>query len=111
MINIPHFDYPFRLNADGHVVVVEQDSSDEIESCLISPLTTEKGQRIELPKYGIDSMLFELQPLPLDRLLNTIIDQEPRAVTILSQQPDKVDYLTALVEVDLISNQPPIGES
>jgi hypothetical protein len=111
LAKIPHFDYPFRFGPQGHAVVVEQDSVEEIESCLMTLFLTEVGQRIEVPEFGIESMLFRLQPLPIDSLYSAILDQEPRAVTLISQQPDKLDYLTALVEVDLISSHPRIGES
>jgi hypothetical protein len=95
--NIPHFDFPFRFSPNAHAAVVEQDSVAEIESCLMTILLTEEGQRIELPEFGIESPLFRLQPLPLDGILNAILDQEPRATVTFSQQPDPIDYLTALV--------------
>jgi hypothetical protein len=111
MARIPHFDYPFRLTAQGHPVVVEQDAIEEIESCLAVILITEEGQRIELPEFGIESLLFKRQPVPVDDIYNAITDQEPRAAVVLSQQPDPLDYLTALVEVDVKAQNPPIGDS
>ena len=112
MTNIPHFDYPFRLRLDGHAAVCEQDSIEDIESCLASVLLTEQGQRVELPEWGITSPLFDLQPLDLQSIYDDITEQEPRALVSIAQQTSPVDYLTALVEVDLKQQQPPtIGET
>lgn len=111
MTDIPHFDYPFRFNSNYHAVVVEQDSIEDVESCLATALLTEVGDRIELPEFGINSPLFGLQPLDLNRLYTSLVDQEPRALMALAQHPDPLDYLTALVEIDLQTSNPTIGES
>lgn len=112
MNRIPHFDYPFRFSSQGHAVVVEQDSIEDIENCLLAIIKTEVGQRIELPQFGIQSPLFSLQPIPLDPIYNAVTDQEPRAIMVISQRPDPLDYLRALVEVDLTATKNlPIGDS
>jgi len=108
---IPHFDYPFRFGPTKHAVVVEQDSIEEIEDCVVAILLTEEGQRIELPEFGVESQLFGVQPLDANEYLHAIIDQEPRAVAIVTSQMDPVHYLEALVEVDMSAANPPIGDS
>lgn len=107
----PHFDYPFRFGPTHHAVVVEQDSIEEIESCVVAVLLTEEGQRIELPEFGVESELFGVQPLDTNGYLHAILDQEPRAAALVTSQPDPVDYLKALVEVDVNAANPPIGDS
>jgi hypothetical protein len=110
MTNIPHFDYPFQFGYTGHAVVNEQSSIEDVESCLVTLLHTTIGQRVELPEFGIDPMLFELQPLETDDIEAAIVEYEPRAVTTLASQPSPLDYLTALVNIDF-ENQPPTGGS
>lgn len=111
MTDVPHLDYPFRLSASGHALVNEQDSIEDIESCLQTILLTERGARIELPEFGIDSPLFGRQPLALEALYQTLVEQEPRALAIISQSPDPRNYLTALIEIDVSAVNPTIGES
>jgi hypothetical protein len=110
MTHVPHFDYPFRFSAASkHAVEVEQDSVEEIIDCIQTTLLTNKGDRIELPDFGITNPLFEVQPLHLDDLYADVTDQEPRALIVLSQQPDAEDALTAIVTMTLNNEQPTIG--
>lgn len=110
MTRVPHFDYPFRFStASAHAVEVEQDSVEDIIDCIQTSLLTNKGDRIELPEFGISNPLFELQPLNLDDLYADVTDQEPRALVILSQQSDAVDALKAIVTMTLHNEQPTIG--
>jgi phage baseplate assembly protein W len=109
MIRTPHFAYPFKLNPRHHAYEVEQGSIDDIESCLQAILLTEVGQRIELPEFGIESPLFQLQPIDTDGIYSALTAQEPRATTVIAQQPDPLDYLTDLVNITVTSNQPTIG--
>lgn len=111
MADTPHFDHPFRLTPAGHAVTVEQDSIEEIESCLVAILLTERGERIELSDFGSDSLLFKLQPLKVEDLYSTLSEQEPRALPVISQAVDPVRYLSALVEIDVTAANPTIGDS
>jgi len=106
--NIPHFDYPFQFGYTGHAVVVEQGTLEDVESCLTTLLHCQIGHRLELPDFGVDPMLFELQPLQTDDIEAAIIEYEPRAITTVASQPSPIDYLTALINVDF-SDQPATG--
>jgi len=108
MSDVPHFDYPFRFGKSNHAVEIEQDSIEDIEVCIATIIMTNHGDRVELPEFGTNSLLFQIQPLPIDQLYSDITDQEPRALMVISQQPDPLDYLTALVTVT-VENLQPIG--
>lgn len=78
-ISIPHLAFPLRF-ANGKFVVVEQDSSTEIESCMETVLLTVKGERIERPKFGIKDITFQQNSDTLFTELQDSIDEhEPRA--------------------------------
>ena len=108
MTDIPHFNYPFQFGYTGHAVVVEQGSIEDVESCLQSLLLCQIGQRVELPEFGIDPMLFELQPLDTEEIEAAIVEYEPRAITTIASQPNIPDYFNALINIKL-SEQPPSG--
>lgn len=108
-VRVPHFDYPFHFGYTGHASVVEQDSAQEITTCITTCLLTNKGDRIELPTFGIDPLIFDRQPLPLDRLYSDIVEQEPRALMALSQSPDPTNMLTDLINIVVQNQQPAIG--
>lgn len=103
--NVPHFDYPFRFDFNNHAACVEQDSIEDIENCIVSILLTEIGARIEIPEYGMESMLFKQQPLSSGDIYNAITSQESRAHMVVSTDPDMVDYLTALVDINVQADQ------
>lgn len=59
LIDTPHFKFPFKLTTDGtRAMVVEQDSDEEIMDCLEVLLSTQPGERIELPDYGVPDQAF-----------------------------------------------------
>lgn len=97
MTDIPHFSVPFRF-AHGHASVVEQDSVDEIASCVFTVMACPKGFRSELPEFGIPDPVFKTQPLDLDELTAAIELWEPRAETLLSEAAT-ADELVAQIDV------------
>jgi phage baseplate assembly protein W len=79
-VRTPHFAAPFRVTGSS-AAVVEQDSQEEIESCVEAVLRTPVGSRIEEPGYGIpDETFTQLAPNPTAEVyLNAIAEWEPRA--------------------------------
>jgi hypothetical protein len=76
----PHIAFPFRLNASGTgVIVTEQDSDDDIMDCVEVLLSTELGEREEVPSYGMEDPAFRLGGIDEDRILDVIARWEPRA--------------------------------
>lgn len=92
---IPHFDLPFRLDGLGHAKVVDQDTIEDVTNCVAAILHTFKGQRDEVPSFGIDDPTFELQPLDLGAIVDAVIQQEPRAAMMMTQHPDQFNQLVA----------------
>lgn len=99
-----HFDLPFRF-LRGHAVTVDQDSLDDITNCVEAVLRTLKGQRTELPDFGLDDPAFQLQPINLQAITNAVLAQEPRASMLLDQAPDQFNYLIAKVLAQVSSQE------
>lgn len=100
-VNTPHFDLPFRWGTDGHPVVVEQDSWDDVANCVLNIMDTTVGRRIESPGFGIADPTFEAQPINLAAITEAVIQQEPRAALLMEQNPDQLDSLIADVLAQL----------
>jgi len=96
--DIPHFDLPFRFTGP-HPAVVEQDLEDDVGNCVEVIFRTRVGERVELPDFGVDDWVFEVQPLSLDGVMQQLAAQEPRAVVSFEQEPDAFDHLIAKVRV------------
>jgi hypothetical protein len=102
---VPHFDLPFRFQADGHPAVAEQDTLEDITNCVLAILLTKVGQREDLPDFGVEDLAFDLQPLPLHNLVNDIVAQEPRASVFFDQHPDLYDQMIARVTANVAAAQ------
>ena len=94
MTDIPHFDYPFAFDTSSHAAEVEQDTIDDVANCISVAFMTEAGTRLEVPTFGVPGQVFEIQPLDLQTLINSIEEWESRADTVLSQITDATDFLT-----------------
>jgi hypothetical protein len=105
MIDCPHFDFPFRLGSDGHVIVVEQDDPKDVQNCVLAIALTLKGQRAELPDFGITDPTFQKQPIDLNALLAAITEQEPRAAALAEQAPDQFNQMMANVILQISSHE------
>jgi len=100
MTDIPHFDMPFRFTGT-HPAVVEQDEYEDVQNCVECFLRTMVGERIELPDFGREDWTFEIQPIDLAGVMQSIAIQEPRAITAFEQEPDYLDPLIAKITVHL----------
>jgi len=78
--DVPHLALPFSFGGPGrHATEVEQDTGDEIEMCAEAVVRTMKGQRIELPRFGIDDPLFRMNGANVDQIRRDVEEWEPRA--------------------------------
>lgn len=75
---IPHLDWPVRVGANGHLASNEQDSIDDIASCVAVSLLTPPGYRIDEPEFG-SRPDFPLLPLDISGLASQLARDEPRA--------------------------------
>lgn len=95
MVNVPHFDYPFRWGADGHAIVVEQNSEKDVMNGVTAAAKTERGTRYFVPNFGIDDPTFKLMPLDLPTMEAQIRESEPRADIVSEQKiQDLIDTVT-----------------
>lgn len=77
MTDIPHFAFPFRFE-DGKVVEVEQDSIDDVASCVHAILSVEVGELISLPGFGVPDLAFIQEGAAPSDVAKMIEQQEPR---------------------------------
>jgi phage baseplate assembly protein W len=75
---IPHLDWPVRVAASGHLAANEQDSIDDIATCVAISLLTPSGWRDDEPEFG-SRQDFPLLPISLSDLQSQIARDEPRA--------------------------------
>lgn len=80
---IPHLDWPVRVGANGHLVTNEQDSVDDIATCVAVSLLTPPGWRDDEPDFGARPD-FPLLPVNLSDLSSQVARDEPRAQLDLS---------------------------
>ena len=75
----PHFAFPFRRGLNGHVVVNEQDSDDDVIDCVEVLLRTNIGERLEEPDYGVIDQTFRMGGADVVYLRGVIAEWEERA--------------------------------
>lgn len=92
----PHFVFPLRIDGSGHIATVEQDTPEDVMSCVFVALKTPRGSRPFLPDFGVDDYTFGTGELQLAELEQQIVDSEPRADLALS---DEIRYLIQKVTV------------
>lgn len=93
---IPHFDLPFRLVA-GHAAVNDQDTIEDVTTCVEAVVRTRQGTRAEVPDFGVTDLTFQLQPTKLQPVIDSVLEQEPRASMLMDQAPDVFDTYIARI--------------
>jgi len=82
MTDIPHFAFPFRISG-GKAVEVEQDTIDDIASCVHAILSVERGELLHMPGFGVTDLPFLVGSASTEEIIQAIRTQERRAeVTI-----------------------------
>lgn len=100
MLDIEHFDLPFRL-AGKSFGVVEQDSPADVANCVEAIIRTPNGFRDDSPDFGMDDLVFTNLPVNIDRITTQITEQEPRAEIFIREQPDRYDALIEHLVVEV----------
>lgn len=100
MADIPHFALPFRVE-NGRAVVNEQDTTDDVVTCVVAVLLCPTGYRAELPEFGIDDPTFREGGPDQEAIATAIQRWEPRADTLLETTRDALDELAYYVSVRL----------
>jgi phage baseplate assembly protein W len=104
MTDIPHFTLPFRFDAGGvgpTAVVAEQDTTDEIMSCVLAVLLCPRGFRAELPDFGIEDPTFSQGAVDHEPIAAALAEWEPRAHSVVTTRLDAMDELIDHVLVSL----------
>lgn len=83
----PHIAFPPRLTSGGRLAVNEQDSPDDVASCIATILLWPRGTRRGMADFGIVSPLFH-DP-NLDELREDVAVSEPRATTLTPELLDE----------------------
>ena len=96
MAKFPHFTLPFQFVPSGAgglaAAVAEQESIDEIGTCVEVVIRTVQGQRTTLPDFGVPELEFNTDPeLTAAAVRSAVIEWEPRAEALVSDVPDADD--------------------
>jgi phage baseplate assembly protein W len=83
----PHFAVPFRFGNSGHAECVEQDSHDDVYQCVQAIVRTVRGQRLELPDFGINDTVMQEGGPDVSDISGAIEQYEDRASYVID-----VDY-------------------
>lgn len=102
MADIPHFRFPFALSANGASVVVdEQDSIREIESCENVIIRCPTGWREEKPDFGWPFPEFASAPIDTTALEAALRRFEPRGKARGFEYADAADAAVRHISVDV----------
>lgn len=99
-VEIPHFDFPFRI-AGGKVVEREQDSLDDITNCVRAIMLTPDDFRTDIDDFGLSDITFQNQPIGAQGVLQDINSQEPRVSLLIDIRPSIIDELIAEVTLEV----------
>lgn len=105
MTRLPHFGHPFRFE-NGRAVVVEQNSLDDVATCVETIVRYRQGDRIAVPNFGIDDLTFTEGDLDLDAMVQAIERWEERVDVLISEAPDRFDELVRFVRVQVTRGAP-----
>lgn len=98
---IPHFSRPFRIVAGlGYAATMEQDSVEDVQTCVRVLLETPVNSRIELPEYGVLDPIFTTG-IDVNDLASRIGEWENRAEVDLGQRYDNLDDFLRHVQVKI----------
>lgn len=99
--DIPHFRAPFSLNNGTAASVVEQDTLDEVMSCVTAVVACPQGAWNTNPAFGTPSQLFAQAPLNPAVITAAIAQWEPRAVTAATEYPDALSDAVRNVQISV----------
>lgn len=98
----PHFAIPFRWGEDHHAVVVEQGSVDDHLQQVEAIVRTIKGQRLDLPEFGInDPSLREGGP-DIHAIQSDIDHWAPDVDFSITSNPDVIEKMVFRVHIGVV---------
>lgn len=87
-VQVPHFAFPFRFGSHGAAEVVEQDTHAEIEQNVKVLVLTERGERLEVPDFGIDDLVFQTD-VDEAAIAAQAREWDERAEVLMAEEPDR----------------------
>lgn len=92
-ITTPHLAVPLRFDM-YRLVLVEQDSAEEVAQCVAAVLRTERGTREGRPDFGVPDPTFrQVGPdgIVAEDVIDAVLEAEPRASVLADGSPLQVD--------------------
>lgn len=86
MTDIPKLAFPFSRGSYR-----EQDSDEEITDCVEVLLSTQQGERIEVPEYGLPDQAFKQGGASREAIVATINEWEDRAAVSVERTASDAD--------------------
>lgn len=102
---LPHFASPFSLDATGKPVITEQDSTTDVESCVLNIVSCPLGGHLGDSHFGIPAVLFETIPIDPSPILAAIQEYEPRALNLTAEDIGSIlDDQQGIVSLELTAD-------
>lgn len=99
-VQVPHFAFPFRFGSNGAAQVVEQDTHAEIEQNVKVLVLTERGERLEVPDFGIDDLVFQTG-VDEAAIAAQAREWDERAEVLIAEEPDRVNAMIRNLLIDV----------
>lgn len=106
---VPHISFPWRMvtQPDGSLAAAcdEQDSLDEVMSCVQEITACPVGAWADNPSFGVPNQVFSQAPLDPTGITLAIQRWEPRATAAAQEYPDQFDVATRHITVTVSTAQ------
>lgn len=102
-VQVPHFRHPFSRTADGtRVIVVEQGTTEHVQSQALNVIACPVGFRLDRPEYGWPIPMFQNAPLdtgPLQDALERFVGQKVDVSEYADSVQAAARHLSVVVDV------------
>jgi phage baseplate assembly protein W len=98
---IPHFAFPFKFTPAGPAAEVEQDSPQDVASCVAAVLSYPAGSRADVPTFGVPDQSFRANGANVQEIREALNEWEPRASAELDLDDDLLAQGVVSVQVFL----------
>lgn len=78
-VTIPHFAVPVRMVGTNGMAIVEQNTEEDVLSCVRAIVDCPVGACPEIPNFGIPDTTFAQEPIDPSEITSAIANLEPRA--------------------------------
>jgi hypothetical protein len=95
-----HFTGEFTLTPNG-ALTVEQDSPEDVASCIFRTAVCAEGFREDLPAFGVPELAFQTIPLDLPSYEAALEFWEPRATLETAEEAEALNQAHRRVRVEV----------